>query len=197
MNRNATLDRLLERFALLGGRHYGEDVTQRAHMEQSAYVAAKDGAPDALIAAALLHDYGHFLQRRGEDAADHGIDTRHEVIGANYLARYFPESVAGPIRLHVNAKRYLCAVKPDYHDSLSAASRQSLVLQGGIMTAGECAAFLKERFAEDAIRLRWYDEEAKRPGLAVPAAESYRPMLLALMAQRGQRKRPEKRRASA
>lgn len=101
-------------FNRLGDLRYGEDVSQLDHAVQTAHHAKLDGAPPALIAAALLHDVGHMMQKAGEDAADHGVDTRHEQISAGYLARAFGPEVTEPIRLHVAAKRYRVAVDPAY-----------------------------------------------------------------------------------
>ncbi|HEY4125176.1 MAG TPA: HD domain-containing protein [Rhizomicrobium sp.] len=181
MSTEAVLDRLMEKFDLLGGRHYGENVTQRSHMEQAAHLAATDGAPAALIAAALLHDFGHFLQRKGENAARAGIDARHEAIGANYLARFFPDEVVQPILLHVNAKRFLCTTDKDYLLGLSEASQQSLVLQGGLMSAAERSEFARHPYRADALRLRRYDDLAKQTDADVPGVASYRGMLIDLM----------------
>jgi [1-hydroxy-2-(trimethylamino)ethyl]phosphonate dioxygenase len=111
---------------------------------------------------------GHLLQRIGEDAAGRGIDARHEAIGAGYLARWFPEALVQPVRLHVEAKRYLCSAEPGYFAELSSASVQSLALQGGPLTPDAAAAFLARPYAADSVLLRRWDEEAKRPGALTP-----------------------------
>jgi putative nucleotidyltransferase with HDIG domain len=131
-------------------------------MLQSAELARREGASASLVTAALLHDVGHLIHRRGEDIAERGIDARHESIGADWLARQgFPEAVVEPIRLHVAAKRFLCHEDGAYGSSLSEASRQSLELQGGPMSASEAREFRKGPFAEDAIRLRAWDDGGK------------------------------------
>lgn len=168
---------LTDLFARLGGLHYGEDVSQLEHALQTAHHAKLDGAPPALIVAALLHDVGHLMQKVGEDAADHGIDTRHEHISAGYLARAFGPEVTEPIRLHVAAKRYRVAVDPAYLARLSKASLQSLVLQGGPMSESEVEAFLAEPATEAALRLRGYDEAGKAPDAEVAGFESYHDLL--------------------
>jgi predicted HD phosphohydrolase len=127
------VDRLFDLFAQQGQRHYGEGVSQLDHALQTAHHAALDGASPALIAASLLHDVGHLLQRLGEDAADRGLDDQHERIGARYLARAFGPAVTEPVLWHVDAKRYLAAFEPGYRARLSPASLQSLALQGGPM----------------------------------------------------------------
>src|SRR5690349_10889305 len=111
--------------------YFGEAVSEAEHALQAAHLAEREGAGDDLVAAALLHDIGHLLHGLGEDVADRGVDGRHEVAGHAWLARWFAPAVAEPVRLHVAAKRYLCATDPAYLARLSPASRQSLELQGG------------------------------------------------------------------
>jgi predicted HD phosphohydrolase len=135
--------------------------------------------PDALVVAALLHDVGHLLDGQDEDLADRGVDGRHEEAGCAWLSRHFGPEVTEPIRLHVAAKRYLCAVDRSYLSGLSRASRLSLELQGGPMTSAEVAAFEGHPFFRDAVRLRRWDDTAKVPGLAVPGPSHYQARLQA------------------
>jgi gamma-butyrobetaine dioxygenase len=93
------------------------------------------------------------------------------------LARWFGPEVTEPVRLHVAAKRYLCAVEPGYLAALSPASVHSLGLQGGPMTDAEARAFESNPYYRDAVRLRRWDDEAKVVGLAVPGIEHYRDRL--------------------
>jgi len=176
---------LVDLFARLGGLRYGEDVSQLEHALQTAHHAKLDDAPPALIAAALLHDVGHMMQKAGEDAADRGIDTRHEQISAGYLARAFGPDVTEPIRLHVAAKRYRVAVDPAYLEHLSRASLQSLALQGGPMSVDQIADFLADPWAEPALRLRGYDEAGKAPDAEVASFETYHDLLRDLIVQAG------------
>src|SRR5262249_4343349 len=106
------------------GAYFGEAVTETEHALQCAHLAEQSGAPPELIAAALLHDVGHLLHGLPEDAAERGLDGRHEEEGAAWLRGHFGPAVVDPVRLHVAAKRYLCAVEPDYHAGLSEASRR-------------------------------------------------------------------------
>jgi len=168
-----------------GGAYFGEPVTVLEHSLQSAWFVQRQRidtaiAGPALIAAALLHDLGHLLHNNGEDAANRGLDTRHEELAAELLAGHLPDEVLEPIRLHVAAKRYLCQVNPRYFASLSPASVQSLSLQGGPMAEAEAQAFLVLPHARAAIALRHADDAAKVRGLAVPLLESYRPLLVSL-----------------
>ncbi len=153
--------------------YFGENVSQLEHALQAAQLAVEDGAPDSLVVAALLHDIGHLVHNQGEDAADRGIDTRHEDDGEAWLAAYFDKSVTEPIRLHVAAKRYMCAVDPAYFSTLSEASVKSLVLQGGPFTADEVRGFESNPFYCDAVRLRRWDDQAKVVDLDVPPIASY------------------------
>lgn len=157
-----------------GQKQYGlHDVTQLQHALQSAWLAEQDGADPPLIAAALLHDIGHMVHSLGENPAATGVDDHHEAIGHAFLARWFGPEVTEPVRLHVAAKRYLCAVEPDYFSRLSPDSVLSLKLQGGPMTQEEIAAFRALPHAEAAVRLRRYDETAKVKDLATPPPEKF------------------------
>jgi len=172
------VDQVCELFATKGHAAYvGEPVSQLEHALQTAYHAEKSGAGDALVAAALLHDIGHLLHKLPEDAADHGIDTRHEQIGQAWLARHCAADVTEPVRLHVAAKRYLCATDPAYLAQLSPASVQSLGLQGGPFTADEVRRFEENPHYQAAVALRRWDDLAKVPGLEVPPLAHYRPLL--------------------
>jgi len=159
--------------------YFGESVSILEHSLQAAHSAELAGAGPALVTAALLHDLGHMLHGLGEDIAGFGQDGMHEELAADYLSRWFGEDVTAPIRLHVAAKRYLCARSPGYLDALSTASRLSLQLQGGPMSEAEAEAFLNHKFARAAIQLRHWDDEAKVIGLTVPDAAHYLAVLRA------------------
>jgi len=166
------------------GAYFGEDVSECQHALQTAHLARLAAASDDLIVAALLHDIGHLLHGLPEDIAVRKIDGRHEDAGSNWLARYFPASVVDPVRLHVAAKRYLCAVEPAYLGKLSTSSQRSLELQGGPFDADEVRRFETEPFSREAVDLRRWDDAAKVPGWVVPGLEEYR-SLLASAAFRG------------
>jgi gamma-butyrobetaine dioxygenase len=170
-----------EIFALFEGHgkaaYFGEEVSQEEHALQAAHFAAQEGAPESLVVAALLHDIGHLIDAR-EDAADRGIDTRHEDAGCAWLARHYSAAVTEPVRLHVAAKRYLCSVDPEYLRGLSPASVKSLQLQGGPLTPEEAQAFQRLPFGEEAVRLRHWDDKGKIVGLAVPGLAAYREALI-------------------
>jgi phosphonate degradation associated HDIG domain protein len=178
---SSPVERIFGAFESNGAAAYlGEPVTLRDHMLQSAAAAEADKAGDELVAAALLHDIGHLLHGGDEDAAEHGIDTYHEEVGYRFLQRHFPPEVVDPVRLHVAAKRYLCAVDPSYREQLSPASLLSLELQGGPMSAEERAAFEEEPHWRAACRLRRWDDLGKDRGADVPPLEHYRWVLEAV-----------------
>jgi len=160
-----------------GAQSYGEGVSQMEHALQCAALAEQDGAPPSLVAAALLHDVGHMLHKHDERIAERGVDAKHEAIGGGWLAKRFGPDVAEPVRLHVAAKRYLCAKRPGYFDGLSAASVRSLALQGGPMSGDEVAAFEVEDYYQQALALRQWDEGAKVVGAISPAFDSYRELI--------------------
>jgi phosphonate degradation associated HDIG domain protein len=164
-------------FANRGGDAYGEDISQLDHALQCAELAEAAGASDALIAAALLHDFGHLFEGRGELAEREGRDARHEVHGARALRRWFGPEVVGPVVLHVAAKRYLCGTEPAYEAALSDASKLSLELQGGRFTPAQCRRFEQRRFAADAVQLRRWDDAGKITGHIAPDLEHYWPLL--------------------
>jgi [1-hydroxy-2-(trimethylamino)ethyl]phosphonate dioxygenase len=162
-----------------GAAYFGEPVSVLEHSLQAAHSAELAGAAPANIAAALLHDVGHMLHGLDEDIAGRGHDGMHEKLAADYLSRWFGEEVTTPIRLHVPAKRFLCWQDPKYLDQLSPASLESLRLQGGPMNDEQAEEFLLNPFARAAIALRHWDDEAKIPGLSVPNAAYYLPILRA------------------
>lgn len=179
MTRIESVTDVLALYARHGGDTYGEDVTQNEHALQCAAIAEADGASDALIVAALLHDIGHLvhLDESGEVADAHMIDDVHEATGARALAKVFGPEVTGPIALHVTAKRCRCATEPGYLDGLSRASALSLAIQGGPLDADACATFAAHPAAAEAIRLRGYDDWGKLADVEVPGWDHYRPML--------------------
>jgi phosphonate degradation associated HDIG domain protein len=151
----------------------GEPVSQGEHALQSAHLALAEKAPSSLVVASLLHDVGHLLHALPDDAPEQGIDDLHEELGHRFLIKYFTQAVSEPVHLHVAAKRYLCAVEPDYFALLSEPSVISLRLQGGPMSKEECQAFESNPYYKDAVQLRRYDDMAKVPNLAVEPIEFY------------------------
>ncbi|CAD5373451.1 Phosphohydrolase [Rubrivivax sp. A210] len=156
-------------FARRGGEQYaGEPVTQLEHALQTAALAEADGADDELVTACLLHDLGHLLRDLGATPTLRGLDDRHQYAALPLLQGLFGERVLGGIRLHVDAKRYLCATRPGYVAALSPDSQRSLALQGGVYSAAQAAGFIAQTGAESAVRLRLWDDAAKVAGAATP-----------------------------
>lgn len=162
-----------------GFHQYGrEAVSQLEHALQCAQLAEQAGETPATTAAALLHDLGHLLAPGGDTAEQ---DDLHQYVALPFLRGLLPDAVLEPIRLHVDAKRYLCAMEPGYWETLSPASQHSLVLQGGVYTVPEAEHFARQPFAQEAIRLRRYDDHAKVPGLATPPLSHYLAITRALV----------------
>ena len=161
-------------FADKGGEQYtGEPVTQLEHALQSAMLAEREGANDALVTAALLHDLGHLLHDLGATPTLQGVDDVHQYRALPFLRGLFDDDVIEPIKLHVDAKRYLCATRADYFAALSDDSKRSLALQGGIFSPGQASTFIRQPGAEAAVRLRIWDDLAKAEGLATPPLSHY------------------------
>lgn len=167
------IDRIREQFDRHGHLTYGETVDLREHMLQTAYFAERQDADPELVTAALLHDYGHLISGLPEDTADRGSDGRHEELGAKALEGCFPPRVIAAIRLHVAAKRYLCGKRPEYFKRLSPASVDSLMLQGGAMSAGEITRFETSPWYQDAVAVRVFDDLGKAPDLSHPDLDHY------------------------
>ena len=151
----------------------GEAVTQLEHALQSGLAAENEGAGAELVVAAVLHDLGHLLNRQGETPTERGIDDQHQYFAIPFLRPLFAAAVIEPIRLHVDAKRALCSLEPDYYEALSEDSKRSLTLQGGIFSRAETDAFLAKPYANEAVRLRRWDDAAKVPGMATPPLAHY------------------------
>jgi len=171
------IEQLADLFASHAGQAYfGEAVSVAVHMLQAGALAEAAAAPDALVAAALLHDVGH-ARGAPRDDDDQQTDHRHEETGADWLAQWFPPTVTEPVRLHVAAKRYLCATEPGYFQGLSAASVRSLALQGGPMRPDEARAFERSPYWQAALAVRRWDEAAKDPHASTPNFDHFRPLL--------------------
>lgn len=182
--REQTKAMIFDAFKRHGEDRYGEDVSQLQHALQCAQLARKHECTDALIIAALLHDIGRMLVPEGNEVELKGIDAGHEVIGANALASAYPPTVTEPIRLHVAAKRYLCATDAEHARRLSAASQLSLAVQGGPMSEEEVLAFESQPFFADAVMLRRFDDWGKGLGCGVSDLYSYAALLDSLVVAR-------------
>jgi phosphonate degradation associated HDIG domain protein len=179
------IEEIVDLYETWGQNRYDESVSQLAHALQTAALAEADGAPDALVGAALLHDVGHVLHlaESGGVVTGYDVDPRHEAVGSRYLAALFPPAVTGPVALHVAAKRYRCAVEPGYAAALSEGSTRSLGRQGGAMSRAECEAFESRSGFGAAVLLRGWDDGGKVDGRDVASLDHYRTLLQRLSAR--------------
>jgi phosphonate degradation associated HDIG domain protein len=169
---------LADIFARRGSEEYlGEPVSMAEHMLQAAQCAEAAGQPASVVAAALLHDIGHFTSEFGTYSPDDVLDKHHEDAGADVLAPFFPPLLTDCVRHHVAAKRYLCATRPDYLKRLSAASVHTLMLQGGLMGRGEVQAFERNPHCRDIVKVRIYDDTGKSAGAPTKSFADYAPLL--------------------
>lgn len=169
-----TLADIATLFTQYGTAQYsGEPVTQLEHALQTAQLAENAGAGDELITAALLHDLGHLLNDQGESPTLRGVDDTHQYFALPFLHGVFSDRVLCVIQWHVDAKRYLCAVQPDYQAGLSVDSQHSLELQGGIFSADEAQRFIAQIHAGDTVRLRLWDDKAKTANHITPSLAHY------------------------
>lgn len=177
MARLSSLEEIARLYAERGGLSYGENVTQLEHALQCAALARPHGP--ALTVAALLHDIGHLF-----DSEEHAAlrDDRHQLAGAQALAGLFGPDVCQPIALHVAAKRWLCWHEPAYYDALSAASKASLKLQGGVFDDSQARDFERRPCWRDAVALRRFDDMGKRDEESSLAFQDYMPLMRSLQA---------------
>lgn len=178
LHRGTIVPFLADIFERRGAETYlGEPVTMAEHMLQGARLAEDEGASEELVAAALLHDIGHYTSEFGTYSPEDTEDKHHDDAGAEVLAPFFPPVVTECVRLHVAAKRYLCATDPTYFGKLSPASVHTLSLQGGPMSEAEVAEFRRNPFHNEAVRVRIWDEGGKVPGMKTRAFREYEPLL--------------------
>lgn len=188
-NRKPTSDSIIaelsEIFERRGKEAYlGESVTIAEHMLQAAALAERSGQTESVIAAALLHDIGHFVGPHGSFTMEDQQDRYHEISGADLLEGLFPAAVVDCVRHHVGAKRYLCAINPEYYGRLSEASKVSLRLQGGPMSTAEVEAFAQNPNLGAILQVRYLDDAGKRPGAKTKGFQDYLPLLQRLVEQK-------------
>ena len=170
------VDKIINKYQNNNSLYIGEKVTITEHMVQTAMLAEENNSTESLVCACLLHDFGHFIIQDPDYLVTKSIDGKHENVAFNFLKNYFKPEVFEPIKLHVQAKRYLCRSK-SYWNILSEASKTSLKLQGGIMSDDEAKKFVSLKFHNDAILLRKYDDEGKMPNIKMKKIEDYRNLI--------------------
>ena len=170
------INKIISNFINNKSLYIGEKVTISEHMIQSAMIAENAKSTSNLICSCLLHDYGHFILEDPDELVKKKIDGKHEDIGYEYLKKFFKKEVVEPIKYHVSAKRYLARDKK-YFNSLSEASKISLKLQGGVFNTKESKEFEKKDFFKNSIKLRKFDEVAKRTDIKMKSIIEYKNLL--------------------
>ena len=171
------IDQIISSYSNNKSLYIGEKVTITEHMIQTAMLAEKNNCSSSLICSSLLHDYGHFILENPDDLVNKEKDGRHEDVGYKFLKKYFVKDVVEPIKYHVKAKRYLARDKK-YYQILSKASKISLKLQGGIMDEKEANEFKNNEFFENSIKLRKFDEGAKKTLPKIKSIKEYKNLLV-------------------
>ena len=171
------IDQIISSYLNNKSLYIGEKVTIAEHMIQTAMLAEKTNCSSNLVCSSLLHDYGHFILENPDDLVNKEKDGKHENVGYEFLKKYFIKDVVGPIKYHVKAKKYLARDKK-YYQIFSEASKVSLKLQGGIMDDKEAKEFRDNEFFESSIKLRRFDEEAKKAGLKIKSINEYKNLLV-------------------
>ena len=172
------IDQIISNYLNNESLYIGEKVTMSEHMIQTAMLAEKTNSSSSLVCSSLLHDYGHFILENPDNLVDKNKNGKHEDVGYDFLKKYFVKDVLGPIKYHVKAKRYLSR-EEKYYKLLSEASKISLKLQGGIMNNEEAEKFESNEFFENSIKLRKFDEIAKKFGLKIKSINEYKNLLAA------------------
>ena len=173
---SSIIEKIINNYKTNKSLYIGEKVTMTEHMIQSAMLAEKNKSSSSLVCASLLHDYGHFILDDPDKLVNQKEDGKHEDVAYQYLKKFFKKNAVEPIRIHVKAKRYL-ARNQKYYQILSQASKVSLHLQGGVMNEDEAEEFEKEKFFDDAIKLRKFDEAAKKIGVKMKDINNYKNLL--------------------
>jgi len=170
------IDKIISNFINNKSLYIGEKITISEHMIQSAMLAEKSKSNNDLICSCLLHDYGHFIIDDPDELVKNDKDGYHESVGYEYLKSFFKKEIVEPIKYHVLAKKYLARNKK-YYNLLSDASKISLKLQGGILNKKESNEFEKMPFFKNTIKLRKFDELAKKTNIKIKSINDYKDLL--------------------
>jgi phosphonate degradation associated HDIG domain protein len=176
---NLSLSEICSLLERRGHQQYGtEAISQLDHALQCAHLAERSRENTHTVVACLLHDFGHLLATERapivqQNSKSYAKDDLHQYIALPFLRALFPPAVLEPIRLHVDAKRYLCNIEAKYWAALSPASKHSLELQGGIFDDNQAKAFFAKPFAKEAVTVRRFDDLAKVKGKVVPSLSHY------------------------
>ena len=171
------IEKIISNFSNNNSLYIGEKLTMSEHMIQSAMLAEKSKCNDDLICSCLLHDYGHFLIDNPDELVKNKLDGGHELIGYEYLKKFFKKQIVEPIRYHVLAKRYLARNKT-YFEKLSKASKVSLELQGGILNDKDTESFKRKSYFKSSILFLKFDEAAKKTYVKMKTIHDYKKLLI-------------------
>jgi predicted HD phosphohydrolase len=161
-----------------GQNNYNEVVTISDHMLQAATIAHDEGANKTDVLSCLFHDIGHMIIDDDDNYVKDDRNKLHETVAAEYLSKIFIDDVIGPIKNHVNAKRWLCSTDKTYYDFLSHASKQSFEEQGGYMTVKEMESFSSSKYFHHAIKVREIDDRAKIKDKSTNSIQFYRSYII-------------------
>lgn len=172
-----TVDEIFLLYERYGKEDYiGEAVSQIEHMCQAAQLAEAEGYDDEVILGAFFHDIGHLFGHIMETNQMDGFGiTDHDLLAGHYLReKGFSEKIAKLAESHVQAKRYLTYKIPGYYNQLSAASKATLEKQGGVMNETEAGLFEQDQLHFLFIKIREWDDKAKRVNIPLPPLDQYR-----------------------
>lgn len=175
--------------------YIGEPVSQIEHMSQAAGLALEEGFDNEVVLAAFFHDIGHICTARedGQAMDAYGI-LSHEKAGAEYLKSCgFSNKITSLVANHVSAKRYLIYKDPDYYNALSEASKKTLKFQRGIMSPREARLFETSPYFMESIRLRKWDERAKKTDIPLLDMEMLKKMACKHLEENMQRQNRQRR----
>lgn len=153
-------------------------VTYLEHAWQCGQLAYYAEANAELQLACWLHDLGSLVRHRYLSPPQPSDEDQHERVGGDLIENLWGPEVAEPVRLHVQARRYMAAKFPHYKAKLSANRLLSLQRLGELKLQ-DCRAFECSPHHKAALLLQIWDEHATQPGWF---AESRSDALLQLQA---------------
>lgn len=166
---NELFDQIADLYDTYGGEKYmiGEEITQKQHALQAAFLAFKDHQSEEMIVALLLHDIGQIVQKKslGEKSF---LDFSHDEIGYDWLKKnHFSDFVCDFAKYHTLAKVILCEKDPEYFNTLSWASKESFMIQKKKFLSDQkiIEEFLSHRQLDALLECRRFDDLAKESEL--------------------------------
>lgn len=159
-----------------------EEISQLDHALQCAKFAKDAKYEDEVTIACLLHDIGNLIEEKDINLNIQKMNNlgnyKHEILGSIYLRQLgFSDKIVELVKNHVNAKRYLVSKNRNYLKKLSNASNKTLENQGYLMNNEEMNNFEKNKYFRDIIRLREYDDKAKKMNIKIYPLVDYYDMI--------------------